>query len=191
MQVPKITKITVNMGVGEAVADKKIMDNAVGDLTKITGQKPLVTRARKSVATFKMRDGLAIGGKVTLRGARMYEFLDRLVNIAMPRIRDFRGVSARSFDGRGNYNLGVKEQIIFPEIAYDQIDAIRGMDITITTTAQGRQVRPCAARSVQFPVPQVSADTRRYRRVMAKTSMVNREDKRAKLVKRYAAKRAR
>jgi large subunit ribosomal protein L5 len=135
MQVPKITKITVNMGVGEAVADKKIMDNAVGDLTKITGQKPLVTRARKSVATFKVRDGQAIGAKVTLRGARMYEFLDRLVNIAMPRIRDFRGVSARSFDGQGNYNFGVKEQIIFPEIAYDQIDAIRGMDITITTTA--------------------------------------------------------
>jgi large subunit ribosomal protein L5 len=142
MQVPKITKITVNMGVGEAVADKKIMDNAVGDLAKITGQKPLVTRARKSVATFKVRENLAIGCKVTLRGAQMYEFLDRLVNIAMPRIRDFRGVSARSFDGRGNYNFGVKEQIIFPEIAYDQIDAIRGMDITITTTAtndlQGR-----------------------------------------------------
>ncbi|NLG76753.1 MAG: 50S ribosomal protein L5, partial [Xanthomonadaceae bacterium] len=136
MEVPKITKITVNMGVGEAVADKKIMDNAVADLTKITGQKPLVTRARKSVATFKVRDGLPIGAKVTLRGARMYEFLDRLVNIAMPRIRDFRGVSARSFDGRGNYNFGVKEQIIFPEIAYDQIDAIRGMDITITTTAK-------------------------------------------------------
>lgn len=142
MQVPKITKITVNMGVGEAVADKKIMDNAVADLTKIAGQKPLVTRARKSVATFKVRDGLAIGCKVTLRGDRMYEFLDRLISIAMPRIRDFRGVSARSFDGRGNYNFGVKEQIIFPEIAYDQIDALRGMDITITTTAvddkQGR-----------------------------------------------------
>ena len=136
MEVPKITKITVNMGVGEAVADKKIMDNAVGDLTKITGQKPQVTRARKSIATFKVRDGQAIGAKVTLRGDRMYEFLDRLVNIAMPRIRDFRGVSARSFDGQGNYNFGVKEQIIFPEIAYDQIDAIRGMDITITTTAK-------------------------------------------------------
>jgi large subunit ribosomal protein L5 len=136
MEVPRISKITVNMGVGEAVADKKIMDNAVADLTKITGQKPKVTRARKSVATFKVRDGLAIGAMVTLRGARMYEFLDRLVSIAMPRIRDFRGVSARSFDGRGNYNFGVKEQIIFPEIAYDQIDAIRGMDITITTTAR-------------------------------------------------------
>jgi len=151
MQVPKITKITVNMGVGEAVADKKIMDNAVADLTKITGQKPLVTRARKSVATFKVRDGLAIGAKVTLRGARMYEFLDRLVNIAMPRIRDFRGVSARSFDGRGNYNFGVKEQIIFPEIAYDQIDAIRGMDITITTTAQDDKAGRALLEAFNFP----------------------------------------
>ena len=151
MQVPKITKITVNMGVGEAVADKKIMDNAVGDLTKITGQKPLVTRARKSVATFKVRDGLAIGAKVTLRGARMYEFLDRLVNIAMPRIRDFRGVSARSFDGQGNYNFGVKEQIIFPEIAYDQIDAIRGMDITITTTAKDDKSGRALLEAFNFP----------------------------------------
>ena len=151
MQVPKITKITVNMGVGEAVADKKIMDNAVGDLTKITGQKPLVTRARKSVATFKVRDGLAIGAKVTLRGARMYEFLDRLVNIAMPRIRDFRGVSARSFDGQGNYNFGVKEQIIFPEIAYDQIDAIRGMDITITTTARDDKSGRALLEAFNFP----------------------------------------
>jgi large subunit ribosomal protein L5 len=151
MQVPKITKITVNMGVGEAVADKKIMDNAVADLTKITGQKPLVTRARKSVATFKVRDGLAIGAKVTLRGARMYEFLDRLVNIAMPRIRDFRGVSARSFDGQGNYNFGVKEQIIFPEIAYDQIDAIRGMDITITTTARDDKSGRALLEAFNFP----------------------------------------
>jgi large subunit ribosomal protein L5 len=151
MEVPKISKITVNMGVGEAVADKKIMDNAVGDLTKITGQKPLVTRARKSVATFKVRDGLAIGAKVTLRGARMYEFLDRLVNIAMPRIRDFRGVSARSFDGRGNYNFGVKEQIIFPEIAYDQIDAIRGMDITITTTAKDDKSGRALLEAFNFP----------------------------------------
>jgi large subunit ribosomal protein L5 len=151
MQVPKISKITVNMGVGEAVADKKIMDNAVGDLTKITGQKPLVTRARKSVATFKVRDGLAIGAKVTLRGARMYEFLDRLVNIAMPRIRDFRGVSARSFDGQGNYNFGVKEQIIFPEIAYDQIDAIRGMDITITTTAKDDKSGRALLEAFNFP----------------------------------------
>jgi len=151
MQVPKITKITVNMGVGEAVADKKIMDNAVADLTKITGQKPLVTRARKSVATFKVRDGLAIGAKVTLRGARMYEFLDRLVNIAMPRIRDFRGVSARSFDGQGNYNFGVKEQIIFPELAYDQIDAIRGMDITITTTAKDDKSGRALLEAFNFP----------------------------------------
>jgi large subunit ribosomal protein L5 len=142
MQVPKITKITVNMGVGEAVADRKVMDAAVTDLTKITGQKPLVTKARKAIASFKLRAGLPVGAKVTLRGARMYEFLDRLINIAMPRIRDFRGVSARSFDGQGNYSLGVKEQIIFPEIQYDQVDQIRGMDITITTTAvddrQGR-----------------------------------------------------
>jgi large subunit ribosomal protein L5 len=135
MQVPRILKITVNMGVGEAVADKKVMDAATADLTKITGQKPAITKAKKSVATFKVRDGQAIGCKVTLRGARMYEFLDRLVNIAIPRIRDFRGISARSFDGRGNYSLGVKEQIIFPEIQYDQIDQIRGMDITISTSA--------------------------------------------------------
>jgi large subunit ribosomal protein L5 len=151
MEVPRISKITVNMGVGEAVADKKIMDNAVGDLTKITGQKPKVTRARKSVATFKVRDGLAIGAMVTLRGARMYEFLDRLVSIAMPRIRDFRGVSARSFDGRGNYNFGVKEQIIFPEIAYDQIDAIRGMDITITTTARDDKAGRALLEAFSFP----------------------------------------
>jgi large subunit ribosomal protein L5 len=135
MQVPRILKITVNMGVGEAVADKKVMDAATADLAKITGQKPAVTKAKKSVATFKVRDGQAIGCKVTLRGARMYEFLDRLVNIAIPRIRDFRGISSRSFDGRGNYSLGVKEQIIFPEIQYDQIDQIRGMDITISTSA--------------------------------------------------------
>ena len=135
MQVPRILKITVNMGVGEAVADKKVMDAATADMAKITGQKPAVTKAKKSVATFKVRDGQAIGCKVTLRGDRMYEFLDRLVNIAIPRIRDFRGISTRSFDGRGNYSLGVKEQIIFPEIQYDQIDQIRGMDITISTSA--------------------------------------------------------
>ena len=151
MQVPKIVKITVNMGVGEAVADKKIMDNAVGDLTKITGQKPQVTRSRKSFASFKVRENQAIGCKVTLRGARMYEFLDRLVNVAMPRIRDFRGVSARSFDGRGNYNFGVKEQIIFPEIAYDQIDAIRGMDITITTTATDDKSGRALLEAFNFP----------------------------------------
>ena len=135
MQVPRILKITVNMGVGEAVADKKVMDAATADMAKITGQKPAVTKAKKSVATFKVRDGQAIGCKVTLRGDRMYEFLDRLVSIAIPRIRDFRGINARSFDGRGNYSLGVKEQIIFPEIQYDQIDQIRGMDITISTSA--------------------------------------------------------
>jgi large subunit ribosomal protein L5 len=151
MQVPRITKITINMGVGEAVADKKVMDNAVGDLTKISGQKPLVTRARKSVATFKVRDGQAIGAKVTLRGSRMYEFLDRLISIAMPRIRDFRGVSARSFDGRGNYNFGVREQIIFPEIAYDQIDAIRGMDITITTNARDDKAGRALLEAFNFP----------------------------------------
>jgi large subunit ribosomal protein L5 len=135
MEVPRILKITVNMGVGEAVADKKVMDAATADMAKITGQKPAVTKAKKSVATFKVRDGQAIGCKVTLRGDRMYEFLDRLVSIAIPRIRDFRGISTRSFDGRGNYSLGIKEQIIFPEIQYDQIDQIRGMDITISTSA--------------------------------------------------------
>jgi large subunit ribosomal protein L5 len=142
MQVPRIAKITVNMGVGEAVADRKVMDAAVNDMTKITGQKPLICKSTKAIASFKLRAGLPVGCKVTLRGARMYEFLDRLISIAMPRIRDFRGASPRAFDGRGNYSLGVKEQIIFPEIQYDQIDQVRGMDITITTTAgddkQGR-----------------------------------------------------
>ena len=151
MEVPKITKITVNMGVGEAVADKKIMDNAVGDLTKITGQKPLVTKARKSIASFKLRTGLSIGAKVTLRGEYMYEFLDRLINIAIPRIRDFRGLSPRSFDGRGNYSLGVKEQIIFPEIQYDAIDAVRGMDITITTTARDDKQGRALLEAFNFP----------------------------------------
>ena len=151
MEVPRITKITVNMGVGEAVADKKVMDAAVADLTKITGQKPLVTKSRKAIASFKIRAGLAIGCKVTLRGARMYEFLDRLINIAMPRIRDFRGVSPRSFDGRGNYSLGVKEQIIFPEIQYDQIDQVRGMDITITTTAKDNRQGRALLEAFNFP----------------------------------------
>jgi len=151
MEVPRIRKITLNMGVGEAVADKKVMDAAVADLTKITGQKPLITKSRKAVASFKIRQGLPIGAKVTLRGARMYEFLDRLISIAMPRIRDFRGVSARAFDGRGNYTLGVKEQIIFPEIAYDQIDAIRGMDITITTTARDDREGRALLESFNFP----------------------------------------
>ncbi|MBS0614119.1 MAG: 50S ribosomal protein L5 [Proteobacteria bacterium] len=151
MQVPRITKITINMGVGEAVADKKVIDAAVGDLTKISGQKPAVTKAKKSVATFKVRDGQAIGCKVTLRGARMYEFLDRLVSIAIPRIRDFRGISARSFDGRGNYSLGVKEQIIFPEIQYDQIDQLRGMDITISTTAADDKHGRALLEAFNFP----------------------------------------
>ena len=151
MQVPRITKITVNMGVGEAVADKKIMDNAVGDLTRITGQKPIVTKARKSVATFKVRTGQQIGCKVTLRGARMYEFLDRLINIAIPRIRDFRGLSTRSFDGQGNYSLGVREQIIFPEIAYDAIDQVRGMDITITTNAKDDKHGRALLEAFNFP----------------------------------------
>jgi large subunit ribosomal protein L5 len=151
MQVPKITKITVNMGVGEAVADKKAMDGAVSDLTAITGQKPAVTRSRKSIASFKLRAGQQVGCRVTLRGARMYEFLDRLINVAMPRIRDFRGVSARAFDGRGNYTLGVKEQIIFPEIAYDKIDAIQGMDITITTTARNDREGRALLEAFNFP----------------------------------------
>ena len=151
MQVPKITKITVNMGVGEAVADRKVMDAAVADLTKITGQKPMVTKSRKAIASFKLRQGLAVGCMVTLRGDRMYEFLDRLISIAMPRIRDFRGVSARSFDGRGNYSLGIKEQIIFPEIQYDQIDTIRGMDITITTTASDNKQGRALLEAFNFP----------------------------------------
>ena len=135
MAVPRITKITLNMGVGEALSDRKVLESAMADLAKITGQKPVACKAKKSVASFKVRDGVAIGCKVTLRQARMWEFLDRLINVAMPRIRDFRGVNPRSFDGQGNYSFGVKEQIIFPEIAYDQIDQVRGMDITITTSA--------------------------------------------------------
>ena len=151
MQVPKITKISVNMGVGEAVADKKAMDGALSDLTALTGQKPVVTKSRMAIAAFKLRQGVPVGARVTLRGARMYEFLDRLINVAMPRIRDFRGVSARSFDGRGNYTFGVKEQIIFPEIAYDQVDAIRGMDITITTTARDDREGRALLESFNFP----------------------------------------
>jgi large subunit ribosomal protein L5 len=151
MQVPRIEKIVLNMGVGEAVADKKIMDNAVADMTKIAGQKPLVTAARKSIAVFKVREGYPVGCKVTLRGRRMYEFLDRLVSIAMPRIRDFRGISARAFDGRGNYNMGVKEQIIFPEVEYDKIDAIRGMNITIATTAKNDNEAKALLAAFRFP----------------------------------------
>ena len=151
MEVPKITKITVNMGVGEAVADKKVVEAAAGDLAKITGQKPMMCLSRKSIASVKLREGLASGCKVTLRGPRMYEFLDRLISVAMPRIRDFRGVSARSFDGRGNYNMGVKEQIIFPEIQYDQIDQLRGMDITITTTAKDDKAGRALLEAFSFP----------------------------------------
>ena len=151
MQVPRITKITLNMGVGEAVADKKVLDNAVGDMEKIAGQKVQRTLARKSVAGFKIRDGYPIGCKVTLRRERMYEFLDRLVSIAIPRIRDFRGLSPKSFDRQGNYSMGVQEQIIFPEINYDQIDAIRGMDITISTTAQNAEEGKALLEAFSFP----------------------------------------
>jgi len=151
MQVPKIAKITVNMGVGEAIGDKKMIDHAVGDMTKITGQKPIVTRARKSVAGFKVREGWPIGCKVTLRRERMYEFLDRLISVAIPRIRDFRGLDARAFDGRGNYSLGVKEQIIFPEIDYDKIDELRGLDIAITTTARTDEEGRALLEAFRFP----------------------------------------
>ena len=150
-EVPKITKITVNMGVGGAVADKKVLEKALGDLEKIAGQKPVTTRARKSVAAFKIRDGMPIGCKVTLRRERMYEFLDRLVNIAIPRIRDFRGLNPKSFDKAGNYSMGVTEQIIFPEINYDEIDAIRGMDITITTTARNAEEGKALLEAFNFP----------------------------------------
>ena len=136
MEVPRISKVTLNMGVGKSTQDKKILDNAVADLTKITGQKPVVTKAKKSIANFKIRTGMPIGAKVTLRGARMYEFFDRLVNVALPRVRDFKGVSPKSFDGRGNYALGLKEQVIFPEIVYDKIDKVRGMDVIVCTTAR-------------------------------------------------------
>ena len=151
MQVPRLRKITVNMGVGETTSDKKILDNAVADMTKITGQKPVVTKSRKSIANFKIRANFPVGCMVTLRGARMYEFFDRLVNIAMPRIRDFRGVSNRAFDGRGNYSLGVKEQIIFPEIEYDKVDAIRGMNISITTTAKTDEEAKALLAAFRFP----------------------------------------
>ncbi|WDS35933.1 50S ribosomal protein L5 [Pseudoxanthomonas sp.] len=151
MEVPKITKITINMGVGEAATNKKILENAVADLAKITGQKPITTKSRVSVASFKIRDGWPIGCKVTLRRAQMYEFLDRLVSIALPRVRDFRGVSGRSFDGRGNYNMGVKEQIIFPEIDFDQVDAVRGMDIAITTTAKTDAEAKALLEAFKFP----------------------------------------
>ncbi len=151
MEVPRITKVTLNMGVGEAVGDKKILENAVGDMTKIAGQKPVVTKARKAIAGFKIREGYPIGCMVTLRGTRMFEFLDRFITLAMPRIRDFRGVGGKGFDGRGNYNIGVKEQIIFPEIEYDKIDALRGMNISITTTAKTDAEAKALLAAFKFP----------------------------------------
>ena len=151
MQVPRITKISLNMGVGEAVGNKKILENAVADMAKIAGQKPVTTKARVSVASFKIRDGWPIGCKVTLRRAKMYEFLDRLINISLPRVRDFRGVSGRSFDGRGNFNMGVKEQIIFPEIEYDKVDALRGLNISITTTAKSDDECKALLTAFKFP----------------------------------------
>jgi large subunit ribosomal protein L5 len=151
MEVPRITKITLNMGVSEAVSDKKVMDHAVGDLTKIAGQKPVVTKSKKAIAGFKIRENVPIGTMVTLRGTRMYEFLDRFVTIALPRVRDFRGISGRSFDGRGNYNIGVKEQIIFPEIEYDKVDALRGLNISITTTAKNDDECKALLAAFRFP----------------------------------------
>ena len=151
MEVPRITKITLNMGVGESVGDRKVLDRAMADMTKIAGQKPVITRARRSVASFKIRDDMPIGCKVTLRRERMYEFLDRLVNIAIPRVRDFRGLSAKSFDGRGNFNMGVREQIIFPEVDYDEVDAVRGMNITLTTTARDDEEGRALLKAFNFP----------------------------------------
>ena len=151
MQVPRLSKITLNMGVSEAVSDKKVMDNAVGDLTKIAGQKPVVTKSKKAIAGFKIRENVPIGCMVTLRGVQMYEFLDRFVTIALPRVRDFRGISARSFDGRGNYNIGVKEQIIFPEVDYDKVDALRGLNISITTTAKSDDECKALLAAFKFP----------------------------------------
>ena len=151
MEVPRITKVTLNMGVGEAVCDKKILENAVGDMTKVAGQKPVITKAKKSIAWFKIRDGYPIGGMGTLRGPKMFEFLDRLITVALPRVRDFRGVGGKGFDGRGNYNLGVREQIIFPEIEYDKIDALRGMNISITTTAKTDKEARALLGAFKFP----------------------------------------
>ena len=151
MEVPRLTKITLNMGLGEAIADKKVIEHAVGDMTKIAGQKPVTTKARKAIAGFKIREGYPIGAMVTLRGARMYEFLDRFITVTLPRVRDFRGVNGRSFDGRGNYNIGVKEQIIFPEIEYDKIDALRGLNISITTTAKTDDEAKALLAAFKFP----------------------------------------
>ncbi|WVN41713.1 50S ribosomal protein L5 [beta proteobacterium MWH-UniP1] len=151
MEVPRLTKITLNMGLSEAVSDKKVIEHAVGDMTKIAGQKPVVTKARKAIAGFKIREGYPIGCMVTLRGARMYEFLDRFITIALPRVRDFRGISGKAFDGRGNYNIGVKEQIIFPEIEYDKVDALRGLNISITTTAKNDEEAKALLAAFRFP----------------------------------------
>jgi len=151
MEVPRITKITLNMGLGEAVNDKKVIEHAVGDLTKVAGQKPVVTKARKAIAGFKIRQGYPIGTMVTLRGTRMYEFLDRFITVSLPRVRDFRGISGKAFDGRGNYNIGVKEQIIFPEIEYDKIDALRGLNISITTTAKTDEEAKALLAAFKFP----------------------------------------
>jgi large subunit ribosomal protein L5 len=151
MEVPRLTKITLNMGLSEAVADKKIIEHAVGDMTKIAGQKPVVTKARKAIAGFKIREGYPIGCMVTLRGSRMYEFLDRFITIALPRVRDFRGISGKAFDGRGNYNIGVKEQIIFPEVEYDKIDTLRGLNISITTTAKSDEEAKALLTAFRFP----------------------------------------
>ena len=183
MQVPRIKKITLNMGVGETTTDKKILDNAVADLTKIAGQRPVVTLAKKSIATFKVRKGFPVGCMVTLRGKRMYEFLDRLVTVAIPRIRDFRGISSRAFDGRGNYSLGVKEQIIFPEIEYDKIDVLRGLNISITTTAKTDDEARALLAAFRFPF-------KTLRIAMAKLALINRDLKRRKTVAKYAARRA-
>lgn len=151
MEVPRVTKITLNMGVGEALGDKKVLENAVADMTAIAGQKPVVTKARKSVASFKVREGWPIGCKVTLRSNRMWEFMDRLVDVALPRVRDFRGINGKSFDGRGNYSMGVKEQIIFPEIDYDKVDKVRGMDVTVCTTAKTNEEGRALLKALQFP----------------------------------------
>ena len=151
MEVPRLTKITLNMGIGEAVSDKKVIEAAVADMTKIAGQKPVVTKARKAIAGFKIREGYPIGCMVTLRGARMFEFLDRFVTVALPRVRDFRGISGKSFDGRGNYNIGVKEQIIFPEIEYDKVDAVRGLNISVTTTAKTDEEAKALLAGFKFP----------------------------------------
>ncbi len=151
MEVPRITKITLNMGLGEAVSDKKVIEHAVGDLTKVAGQKPVITKARKAIAGFKIRQGYPIGAMVTLRGTRMYEFLDRFITVSLPRVRDFRGISGKAFDGRGNYNIGVKEQIIFPEIEYDKIDALRGLNISITTTAKTDEEAKALLAAFKFP----------------------------------------